>query len=150
MEKYQGLDGTYIVDVEHWPHGPCGTAGPHFPSQLTHGTVINCDGFHIALGTDHLSANGWHIHEEFTQDYSSAMTPILNSLSEAALKRLSGNGQHLASMLTWFLYVFANTCRRPTLKLVAEPSMLVKGSSMLLDGFGSLDAAVELGGDDSE
>lgn len=122
--ELQGLDGTYIVDTEQWATSKAAAAGPMFPTQLTHGTIVNCDDFRLALGTDHLSANGFALYPEFTRDVCSSMAPILLELSDNEQKELSGNGQNLPAILAWFMYVFSHTLRRPTLELMSEPSAM--------------------------
>lgn len=37
-QQLQAMDGTFIVDLEQWPSGKAGAAGPYFPSLLTHST----------------------------------------------------------------------------------------------------------------
>lgn len=146
QEKYlekqaelQGLDGTCIVDTEQWPSSKAAVAGPMFPTQLTHGTLVNCDGFHLALGTDHLAANGFSVYPDFGGEgaRSSKMASILLGMSDAEQKELSWNGQNLPSTLAWFMYVFSHAVRRPTIRVCAEPSALSRGTSRYLDGFGS-------------
>ncbi len=130
----QSMDGTYIVDISQWPDSQVGTAGPYFPSQLTHGTIVNCDGFHHALGTDHLAANGFHMYPETAQDHFSHLAPILRRLGNSEQKELSGNGQNLPAIAAWFMYVFCHTVRKPKLSFTTEPSALSKGNSTMFDG----------------
>eukprot|EP00974_Lingulodinium_polyedra_P093077 9017435-Lingulodinium_polyedra.AAC.1 len=36
-EKKQGLDGTFVADLDQWPGGGISRCGDQWPSQLTHG-----------------------------------------------------------------------------------------------------------------
>eukprot|EP00969_Alexandrium_andersonii_P302833 13386609-Alexandrium_andersonii.AAC.1 len=80
-------------------------AGPDWPCQLTHGTVLpfkqgpGADDEKPCLGTakEHLVAQGFHAVEAVTQDYPlSKMAAILANLKEWEIKHLAGNGMHLA------------------------------------------------------
>ena len=121
-ESLQGMDGTYIVDLEQWPQSKAGAGGPYFPSQLTHGSVLDVNTMKYALGTDHLAANGFHTDSGISRDYRSLLAPILQGLSSHEQKELSGNGQSLPAIAAWFLYVFCHTVRRPQLTLPNVPS----------------------------
>ena len=121
-DKLQAFDGTYIVDLEQWPNSRAGAAGPYFPSQLTHGSIINVDTMKYAVGSDHLSANGFHMYETTSDNSTSKMAPILARLSGCEQKSLSGNGQSLPAIAAWFLYVFCHSVRKPKVSLIKMPA----------------------------
>lgn len=144
----QAMDGTFIVDLEQWPCGKAGAAGPYFPSLLTHGTIVDLNTYRIALGSDHLSALGFHMQ---SVDSRSKVTSILGGLSDIEQKALAGNGQSLPAIMAWVLYVFAHIVRRPALTIT--PALRTPGAGEdpdAEDGEEELEKAQHDGDDDGQ
>ena len=125
----KGADGAFLADLDHWPDSRGGSCGPLFPCQLTHGTVKSWVGQRVFLGTEHLAAQGWHLFPRTSASPVSPLREILRALSDSEQKQLSGNGMHLPTLLAWKLYVFGNTVRVESVKILEELNLLSKGNS---------------------
>ena len=119
LEKYQELqdefsaiDGTFIVDLDHWPHSPGPGYGPMFPVLLRHGTVVNLATWQMAMPRDRLLSLGFHAHECVGERFWWPLTETVLGCSDRVIKQLTGNSQCLPVIYAWHLYVFCHTCRR--------------------------------------
>lgn len=115
-EQFQSPGGKYMGDLHHHVH--MGSPGPDFPSQVTHGLVASMPDersgsrFRIALGTDHLTANGFHLHAATTTDFPvSKMKRIFDQITDTQQKVLSGNGMHIACVAAWLMFILSNIVR---------------------------------------
>lgn len=113
--KLQSLGGALIADLGQHPH-TASTAGPDWPCQLTHGTVISFSHGHgqhrVASGLEHLGAQGFHLFPSTTKDYPvSKMRGIYDTLRFREQKHISGNGMHLAVVASWLSFVLGNVVR---------------------------------------
>ena len=86
--------GSFICDVDHWPGLPGDTSGEFFPCQLAHAHLFASRSRRLVIGLEHLLAQGWHVFSKEGDLFSTPMLP-LESLSEGALKQMSGIGMHL-------------------------------------------------------
>ena len=115
--EYEGIGGSYLADVEHWP-GRLGKGGPLFPCQLCHGTVVSWMSRRPAVSHEHLAAQGYHILNAHCSDFTSPLKAFFcgdghTTLSPSKKKELAGNGISLPVMLAWILYVLCNSRKRP-------------------------------------
>ena len=142
LEKYiaqldflEGIGGAYLCDVEQWPEKGKAAAGPYFPCQLTHGTIVSLSTSRIFLGMEHVAAQGFHVDKEASVTYQSVMKEVLSDLSEKEQKEPSGNAMSLPAWAAWFMYVLSHTERidpnEPKTTPQPENNMLSKGSSTI-------------------
>ena len=108
---YEGFGGSFLCDAEQWPGKNSGHGEPLFPCQLTHGDVVSFTMQRVALGLEHMLAQGVHVIDVGT-GFESALTPLFQQMPESQLKLLSGNGWCLPCMAAFALYVWSNTVRR--------------------------------------
>jgi len=119
----EDLGGGFLCDVEQWPKAGRSEAGPFFPCQLTHGTICDLKFKRVALGSDHLVANGWHLHRKLSSEYYFPCADFFRKrLSNEEQKMVAGNGQSLPAIAAWYMYVFCNVARRSCV-LPASPSV---------------------------
>ena len=105
----QGIeDGCFICDVQQWPDVGCSSYGPQFPCQLTHGTVVSLERRRIALGLEHLLAQGFHVLPEVSGTFRSPLTPLFEKMQCESIKRLSGNAINLPAFAAWMVFVLCN------------------------------------------
>ena len=116
LESFMQLGGSCICDVEHWPRRGYDKLSRTFPIQLTHGTIVDIrtNGRHtLALGTEHLCAQGFPMFPVTGSPSLSLLSPHLASLPEVDQKFFSGNGIFIPAFSAWMLYVWSNlTCVR--------------------------------------
>ena len=104
----------FMVDLEQRPGTKGCTAGPEWPTQLTHGIMCALgddeDDWKIMTGTEHFLAHGLTFHQTWlsTDSVDQFMRITLN-LKTHHKKQLLGNGMHLLTQACWMLYVLANT-----------------------------------------
>ena len=115
--EYEGVGGAYLADVHQWPGAKTGYGGPFFPVQLTHGDVVSWSKSRVATGMEHLCAQGYHVLPT-RSGFMSPLAEYMQSLPEAVVKELSGNGWCLPVLAAWSLYVWAHCIRLP----LASPS----------------------------
>ena len=99
---------AFICDVEQTPSG-CSSAGPDWPSQLTHGRFIASfpDGsVKIAHPLEHLQAMGWNTCSN--EAPKTSLLPLLMPLSEGKLQKMCGNSMSLPVEAAWMLYCLAH------------------------------------------
>ena len=107
------LDGTCLVDLDHWPDSPGPSAGPHFPSLLRHGCIVNLkQPLRFAQATDRFLSLGFHVSKAASARFRWPLTDEVLSMKDRATKSLSGNCQSLPAVLAWTLYVLCNCIKR--------------------------------------
>ena len=114
---------SFICDVDHWPRTPGDTSGAFFPCQLTHGHLYAHRKRRLIVGMEHLCAQGWHVFPQEDDLFATPLLPKLRTLSENALKKLSGNGMHLPCLAAWWLYVMSRIARVHSPNFVGEHSL---------------------------
>ena len=115
LEAYERLapmaqsveDGCYICDVQQWPASGCSKAGPHFPCQLTHGSITSLAKWRIAVGFEHLLAQGFHVFPIANAKYRSPLVDVLRKLPNENLKKLSGNTMSLPAFAAWIAFILS-------------------------------------------
>ena len=111
----------FLADCDHWPGSPGDTSGPLFPVQLKHGCIYSFAKRRLAIASEHLAAQGWHVLGIHSGSrFVSPVLPMLKELSTSQVKTLSGNGMSLPCIAAWFLYCFSNTIRVESAKLLEE------------------------------
>ena len=133
----EGIGGTFLCDVDHWL-AVGRYAGPFFPCQVTHGTIISVSSCHLFIALEHAAAMGIHAFESISKVYKSALSEVLQKLSEQEVKELCGNAMSLPAFASFMAYCLANSERRSCMLPIADTNMLTRGSSSLL---GSWDIA---------
>ena len=112
---------AYLCDCDHWPNTPGDTSGSLFPVQLKHGCVYSHSKRRLALASEHLAAQGWHVLDIHPDSrFCSPLLPMFEELGERKVKLLSGNGMSLPCIAAWFLYCLSNTVRVESSKLLEE------------------------------
>ena len=107
------LDGTYLVDVDHWPHSPGPASGPNFPTLLRHGCIIDLNKpERVAQNSDRFLSLGFPVAAAATTRYHWPLQDVVFSCPDRAVKSFSGNCQSLPAILAWIVYVWCNTARR--------------------------------------
>ena len=101
---------SWFADLEQGRDGPS-TPGPLLPSCLKHFTIWSYEKNRRLLGMEALQAHGWHLSEEYSHKFRSNLAPYFETLSEAHLQRLTGNGYALMVQSAWYLYVLSNTIK---------------------------------------
>eukprot|EP00972_Heterocapsa_arctica_P106672 15711968-Heterocapsa_arctica.AAC.1 len=90
-EERQGVGGCFIADVQQWPGVRYGSGGPIWPCMLTHGCLVSWHHQRVATGMEHMAAQGLHVFDTST-GFRSPLCPVLEKMTCAHLKKLSGNG----------------------------------------------------------
>ena len=116
LEAYEGLqperagieDGSFICDLQQWPVFGCSNCGRFFPCQLTHGAVTSLNSWRIAVGLEHLVAQGFHVLPAVMNKYTSPMAPCFEEMPSDTVKALSGNSMSLPALSAWILFVLSN------------------------------------------
>ena len=130
MPSKQGIEsGAFLCDVNQWPDQGCSTAGPWFPCQLTHATVVSMQKMRPAVGLEYLAAQGFHVFPKEGDRHVATALPVFKELSTEKVVSLSGNSMSLPAMTAWLLYVLSNIQPVERLTIQPELNMLVKGSS---------------------
>ena len=118
QEQLGSLGGSFLFDVDHHPNTRGVSGGSHVPTHLRHGTVMMVRNFEpsswrLLLGLEHFASMGFHIYPQMCGVFAATpMLPTLHSLSPEQLKRLLGNGMHLATQAAWMCYVLGHCASR--------------------------------------
>ena len=130
MPSKQGIEnGAFLCDVNQWPDNGCSTAGPWFPCQLTHATVVSMQKMRPAVGLEYLAAQGFHVFPKEGDRHVATALPLFRQLPTEKVVALSGNSMSLPALTAWLIYVFSNIQPVEQLTIQPELNMLVKGSS---------------------
>ena len=105
----EGIGGTFLADIEHWPDSGKSAAGSIFPCQLSHGTVVSWLKNRPALGMEHICANGFHVYPQISTKFECSLERVLEPLSCAQLKELIGNGLSLLAYGAFLLFILSHT-----------------------------------------
>lgn len=100
---HAGLDGTFICDLDHWPHSPGPDYGSFFPVLLRHGTIVNLNTKKIAMPRDRFLALGFHVSDKVSKKFRWPLADYVLSRSDRCVKSLTGNCQSLPCLLAWYL-----------------------------------------------
>ena len=108
----QGIEsGAFLCDVQQWPEAGCSTAGPFFPCQLTHATVVSLNKMRPAVGLEYLAAQGFHVFPKPGDVHSAVALPLLKDMPTEKLVALSGNSMSLPALSAWMVYALSNIQR---------------------------------------
>ena len=110
--EHTALDGTFMCDLDHWPHSPGPDYGPMFPCLLTHGIIIELSKRRFALPSEQFLSLGFRSVDSVSQRFSWPLAEHVLGQQERVSKAQSGNAQSLPVVLAWQLYVFCNTAKR--------------------------------------
>ena len=116
MMAETGIGGACLCDVEQWPKQGKASAGPYFPCQLTHGTVVSLTTFRSFLGSEHVAAQGFHMFPEIAKNNATVIAEVLQPFQDKDLKELSGNAMSLPAWAAWVAYVCSHTERVAEMK----------------------------------
>ena len=118
-QNLESLSGVYIADLDHHPgNGP--TAGPHFPSLITHSTMYSWSQGRLATGLEGFAAHGVHMFEKACPGPACRFpfTNVIRRMSRRHQGILAGNSLHCPSILAWYVYCLGNLQSR------AEPTRM--------------------------
>ena len=126
-------DGCFIVDADHWAHSPGPSSGPHFPTLLRHGTIVDLGSGKVAMADDRWLSLGFNVRRDLGSPFSHwPAHGCVKDLSDRTQHSLSGNSQSLPAIVAWQLYVFANVVRREIPQV--EGALLRPSSNEFADG----------------
>ena len=110
VAKQGAVAAAWFADLEQNPgRGAC-TAGPEWPTNLTHGSVCSWRHRRLATMAEYWCSMGYHMHNAATTSSFSLcpLEPLLRDVPHPSQHLLLGNGLHLATQLAWMVYVFAS------------------------------------------
>ena len=106
--QLQGSDGSYIVDLEHWPKFSKG--GACVPTLITHGTIASLTDSNsppkIMVAEEHMVCQGEPLFEGARM--TSFIGHLLDRVSTPDIKRLAGNAFETNTFGSWNLYFLSN------------------------------------------
>lgn len=109
--RLQSMTGTFISDIDHWP-GRGSVGGCLFPALQTHGSIYSWTQGRFATPGEHLVAQGFPLYPSRPAELSALTSALrLTRQSTESIKRLAGNGMHLAVLSSWVWYCLSNTVR---------------------------------------
>ena len=109
LARARNIDEEWVCDLEQNPDTMV-RAGPVMPTLITHGMMWGLKANRPMLAPEHLAVQG-HLLQDLllrnkktTGPYAVNKKLPVGGLSEAQMKSLAGNGQHLAAMGTFVLW----------------------------------------------
>lgn len=107
LEWSMGQDGTAIVDVEQ--NDRFCRPGPFFPCMVKHGTLVHLPSKQIFSIRECLALMGEPLFEPLRKacGHPCLFEHVVDEIPETALKRIAGNAQHVCSIGSLAMYMFA-------------------------------------------
>ena len=113
------LGGQYFFDCDHHAGQRGQSSGSFLPVNLRHGMVMKVEQFQpqswrLLLGLEHLAMMGFHVFPQQLSEYfgESEVVAAMRGLTPGQVKKLVGNGMHLATQACWMMWVMAHTLPR--------------------------------------
>ena len=133
MRLKSGHGGSFFADLEQAAGCGASTPGPLIPCLLTHGTIHSWAANRQVLPKELFLAHGFNRYPDSTQcPVPCLLEKYLSQISGGQAKELVGNGWHLPTMASFFLYVLAHCVSLEAVNRMtchAERNLLVKGGS---------------------
>ena len=109
QELHQGPTGSFIVDLDHWPHHNKGCA--LLPCLVRHGKIVDVPSEEVLTPQEHLFAVGENCI--LRPHVSCSMLPCffqdhLEELSGYAMKQIAGNAMDTMSACPLLFYALCN------------------------------------------
>ena len=116
----------FLADVDHHPVTGRNSGGMLFPVQLTHGSIVEFGGgnsdsassFRMATAKEHMTAQAFRVlpaaRPAGTPECSLGTIVDELGISQADIKKMSGNGMNLATQSGFMSFVFSNVARKNT------------------------------------
>lgn len=107
-------DGVRHIAVSAWElHWGLPHRHRAVPSLNTHSEVFSYESGRVAVPVDYLAMQGMDAHTSISGKRPvSEVMQVMRKFTETDVRFLVGNGLHVPTVSAWFLYVFANSCRR--------------------------------------